>query len=222
MNPLLKKEIRLLLPSWIVAVLLALSPAWASEHTGIPLVLLFIGLAMLALTTFGRETSLNTFSSLLAQPAERILIWRTKLSVLAGAFLTVCGLWLTSFVISRYAKDYSSNASYGYFIPVCLIITATFTGGLWTTLLLRQLAGAFWLTLLMPVVLFSVVFFAPSESSRTSITQSADFCLRAGCIFARRTWVGLAGSFRFPNGKSFRRGRSMLFQPEIGDRLSRC
>ena len=58
--------------------------------------------------------------------------------------------------------------SYNLFITVCLIATATFTGGLWTTLLLRQLAGAFWLTLLVPATLsgFSGIFLAGSESDQ--------------------------------------------------------
>ena len=62
--------------------------------------LLFFGLTIMALTTIGRETSLNTFSLLLAQPAERMRIWQTKLSVLAGAFLIVFVVWLAAFGIA--------------------------------------------------------------------------------------------------------------------------
>ena len=97
MNPLVKKEIRLLLPSWIVAMLLALVQGITRPYDFYVACLLFFGLTMMALTTIGRETSLNTFSLLLSQPAERIRIWQTKLSVLAVAFLTVFVVWLAAF-----------------------------------------------------------------------------------------------------------------------------
>jgi ABC-type transport system involved in multi-copper enzyme maturation permease subunit len=169
MNALVKKEIRLLLPSWIVAMLLALVQAITRPYDFYVASLLFFGLTIMALTTFGRETSLNTFSLLLAQPAERMRIWQTKLSVLAVAFLTVFVSWLVCFFISGFLHVFATNDydSYNLFITVCLIATATFTGGLWTTLLLRQLAGAFWLTLLVPAVLSgcSAVFLAESQSN---------------------------------------------------------
>ena len=100
MNPLVKKEIRLLLPSWIVAVLLAMVQAITRPYDFYVASLLFFGLTIMALTTIGRETSLNTFSLLLAQPAERMRIWQTKLSVLAGAFLIVFVVWLVAFGIA--------------------------------------------------------------------------------------------------------------------------
>src|ERR1039457_6706923 len=100
MNPLVKKEIRLLLPSFIVAVLLAMVQAITRPYDFYVTSLLFFGLTIMALTTIGREASLNTFSSLVALPAERIRIWTTKLSVLAAAFLTVFLVWLAAFGIA--------------------------------------------------------------------------------------------------------------------------
>ncbi len=158
MNPLVKKEIRLLLPSWTVAVLLALVQAVTRQNFYVTS-LLFFGLTIMALTTVGREASLNTFSSLIALPAERSRIWETKLSVLAGAYLTVLLVWLAAFGIAFLHSNVdvsdreNSYNSYNLFITVCLLAAATFTGGLWTTLLLRQLAGAFWLTFLVPATL---------------------------------------------------------------------
>ncbi len=174
MNPLVKKEIRLLLPSWSVAMLLSLVQAFTRPYDFYVASLLFFGLTIMSLTTIGRETSLNTFSSVLAQPAERIRIWQTKLSVLAIGFLTVFVVWLLAFGIAFFNSNVNASAtesSYNLFITICLIATATFTGGLWTTLLLRQIAGAFWLTLLVPAVLsgFSAVFFAQSDSDSTII-----------------------------------------------------
>ncbi len=80
--------------------------------------------------------------------------------------------------------------SYNLFITICLIATATFTGGLWTTLLLRQLAGAFWLTLLVPATLsgFSGIFLANSESSYLVIAVLSvviGVYSLAGFLFAR-------------------------------------
>jgi hypothetical protein len=217
MNALVKKEIRLLLPSWSVAVLLAPVQAIIRPYNFYAACLLFFGLAIMALTTFGRETSLNTFSLLLAQPAERMRVWQTKLSVLAVAFLTVFGVWLVAF---RIAFLYSNvdvpdqASSYNLFITICLIATATFTGGLWTTLLLRQLAAAFWLTLLVPAVLsgFAGGFLAPSQSNNTVIAvlcvvfaiYSVGGFLFARWLFFRAQDVGWSGGvLTLPEWKLF-------------------
>ena len=205
MKAFVKKEIRLLLPSWIVAMLLALVQAITRPYDFYVACLLFFGLTIMALTTFGRETSLNTFSLLLAQPAERMRIWQTKLSVLAVAFLTVFVSWLVCFFISGFLHVFATNDydSYNLFITVCLIATATFTGGLWTTLLLRQIAGAFWLTLLVPAVLSGVatVFLAQNESNNTIIAvlcvvfalYSVGGFLFARWLFFRAQDVGWSG-----------------------------
>jgi ABC-type transport system involved in multi-copper enzyme maturation permease subunit len=215
MNALVKKEIRLLLPSWIVAMLLALVQAIARPYDFYVASLLFFGLTIMALTTFGRETSLNTFSLLLAQPAERMRIWQTKISVLAVAFLTVFVLWLVCFFISTF-QGFATNDydDYNLFITICLIATATFTGGLWTTLLLRQVAGAFWLTLLVPAVLsgFSAVFLAQSQSNSTVIAvlcvvfaiYSVGGFLFARWLFFRAQDVGWSGGvISLPEWKFF-------------------
>lgn len=174
MNALVKKEIRLLLPSWIAAMLLALPPVCTRADDGIPVFLLFLGMAMMALTSIGRETSLNTFSSLLAQPAERIRIWTTKLSILTIAFSTVFVTWHLAIIFSF--KDYGGRiadpeASEAVLIAGSLVLVSAFTGGLWATLLLRQIAGAFWLTLLVPAVLagFTAAFLAENGSNYTVI-----------------------------------------------------
>ncbi len=158
MNALVKKEIRLLLPSGGAAVLLAMVQAITQPFDFYVAWLMFFGLAIMALTTMGREASLNTFSLLLAQPAERIRVWSVKLTVLAAAFLIVLMVWLVALgiALSRRtvidASDPQNRPDYLFYMG-CFIAMATFTGGLWTTLLLRQLAGAFWLTLLVPATL---------------------------------------------------------------------
>ena len=217
MNALVKKEIRLLLPSWMVAMLLALVQAITRPYDFYVACLLFFGLTIMALTTIGRETSLNTFSLLLSQPAERRHIWQTKLSVLAVAFLTIFSVWLAAFGIAfkNFHVDASDRASsYYLFITICLIATATFTGGLWTTLLLRQIAGAFWLTLLVPAVLsgFSGGFLTPSQSNNTVIAvlcvvfaiYSVGGFLFARWLFFRAQDVGWSGGvISLPEWKFF-------------------
>lgn len=193
MNALVKKEIRLLFPSWTVAMLLALVQGITRPYDFYAASLVFFGLTLMALTTIGREASLNTFSSLVALPAERIRIWTTKLSVLATAFLIVFLVWLAAFslAILRSNLDVSGRQdSYNLFIAICLIATATFTGGLWTTLLLRQLAGSFWLTLLVPATLsgFSGIFLVDSESDSLVIAVLSvviGVYSVAGFLFAR-------------------------------------
>jgi hypothetical protein len=205
MNALVKKEIHLLLPGWSVAMLLAMVQGITQPYDFYVAMLLFFGLTIMALTTIGREASLNTFSSLLlAQPAERIRVWKIKLSVLAGAFLTVFLTWLVAFGMAYHTAIGSAYTvrvdasdvenSYNLFITICLIAAATFTGGLWTTLLLRQLAGAFWLTLLVPATLsgFSGIFLADSESSNFVIAVLSvviGVYSIAGFLFAR--WLFL-------------------------------
>ena len=220
MNALVKKEIRLLLPSWIVAVLLAMVQAITRPYDFYVASLLFFGLTMMALTTIGRETSLNTFSSLLAQPTERLRIWQTKISVLAGAFLSVFAVWLAAFGIAFFNSNVDANDrenSYNLFITISLIATATFTGGLWATLLLRQIAGAFWLTLLVPAVLagFTAAFLAENHSDNALI---AVLCVVLGIysvggfLFARwlffraqdAGWTG--GIIALPQWKFFAAG----------------
>jgi ABC-type transport system involved in multi-copper enzyme maturation permease subunit len=217
MSALVKKEIRLLLPSWVVATLLALPPICTRSDDGIPVFLLFMGMIMMALTSIGREISLSTFSSLLAQPAERTRIWQTKISVLAAAFLAVFIVWRLAIIFSF--KDYGGReadpeASAAVLIAGSLVLVSAFTGGLWATLLLRQIAGAFWLALLTPAVLagFTAAFLAENYSDQTVIavlcvvlgTYSVGGFLLARWLFFRAQDVGWTGGIiALPEWKLF-------------------
>ena len=195
MNALIKKEIRLLLPAWIVAMLLAILPACTRADDEIPVFLLGFGLTMMALTTIGRESSLNTFSTMLAQPAERLRFWKTKLSVLSAAFLTVFLLWLVAFVFSWWTRGGSDLVPEHILIAACLIATATFTGGLWATLLLRQIAGAFWLTLVVPAVLSGLT------AAFLEVFDSELYVIAALCVI---TGIYSVGGFLFARWLFFR------------------
>jgi len=217
MNAIIKKEIRLLLPAFVVAVLLAMVQAITRPYDFYVASLLFFGLTIMALSSIGRETGLNTFSSLLSQPAERIRIWQIKLSVLTAAFLAVFVVWLAAYGIAYHNSNVDESDrgdSYNLFITICLIGAATFTGGLWTTLLLRQVASAFWLTLLVPATLsgVSAIFLANAESSSLVIAVLSlviGIYSIAGFLFARRLYfraqdVGWSGGvITLPEWKLF-------------------
>lgn len=219
MSQLVKKEIRLLLPSFIAAVLMAMVQAITRPFDFYIASLLFFGLTIMALTTIGRESSLNTFSLLMSQPAERRRIWQTKLSVLAVAFLIVFFVWLGAFGVAFFNSSVDADAaenSYNLFIAICLIATATFTGGLWTTLLLRQIAGAFWLTLLVPAVLTGLTagFLAENHSNNAVIAvlcvvlgiYSVGGFLFARWLFFHAQDVGWSGgNLELPEWKIFAR-----------------
>jgi ABC-type transport system involved in multi-copper enzyme maturation permease subunit len=105
MNTLIKKEIRLLLPMWIVAMLLTLFPipiwgiAGSREMFDIPIPFFafILGLLLLGITSFGQEFASGTFTNLLSQPLERRRIWFAKTGVLAAAFALV---WLVGLAFS--------------------------------------------------------------------------------------------------------------------------
>ncbi|MBW8863897.1 MAG: hypothetical protein JF609_03050 [Verrucomicrobia bacterium] len=187
-------------------MLLALPSVCTRADDGIPIFLLLFGMALMALTSIGRETSLNTFSQLLAQPAERMRIWQIKLSVLALAFLAVFSVWRLATMLSF--KDYGGStadteATEAVLVAGCLGIVATFSGGLWATLLLRQVAGAFWLTVLVPATLagFTAAFLSQTESAGNVIAAlcvilgvySVGGFLFARWLFFRAQDVGWTG-----------------------------
>src|SRR5262245_59513206 len=102
MKTLVKKEARLLLPAFASAFLLAALPGrLLPSDFGGPGPLGFgafcFGAIMLALSPFGREFGLNTFTLILAQPSARTRIWWTKTAVLATALVTVLVVWWLSY-----------------------------------------------------------------------------------------------------------------------------
>src|SRR6266436_6738874 len=105
MTPIVAKEIRLLLPAYGMALLLAIVPIWlVPGDPGAATIFSFcFGAVILALSSLGREFALRTFPLQLAQPLERSRIWWTKISVLAIAMITVMAAWLLSLTSARFA-----------------------------------------------------------------------------------------------------------------------
>lgn len=166
MNALLKKEIRLLLPSWVATLPLAFAPIVlppAGGITGIAVLLACFGLVMLvmmAVNSAGREFSLGTFSPLLAQPWPRTRTWWTKVSVLALAQLIVVSIWCAC-LSTRFAWYRQIPGTHwqqlAFMVCVFTAVLAAYSGGLWTSLLFRQVAPAFLMALLVPAALFALV-----------------------------------------------------------------
>lgn len=196
MNALVKKEIRLLLPAWITAMLLVFAPIpigmmiegdCATEVTAVRLAFA-VGVAsvILGLTGFGREVSSRTFSLLLAQPRSRRELWRAKIGVLMAALIPL-GLFLV-LVHQVFVPRPMVSSSIRQTIAMvwALTICATVTGGLWTTLLFRQLIAAFWISVVVPFAIFAAAMQPEDESTRGRLATVLLLAYSvAGYLFAR-------------------------------------
>lgn len=165
MNALIKKEIRLILPAWIAAMLLVaivLPLLQLSSLNNIPYNPDFLpfpfllGILFLSLASFGQEFSHKTFSILLSQPIPRNRIWLVKIAVLAIAYASVLLTLYICYKIYFYLRPI-------YNIPFPIDILTIYglvilSGGLWATMLLRQITGAFWISILTPGFLIVMLF----------------------------------------------------------------
>ncbi len=156
MNALVRKEIRLVWPAWVAALCLAVLPPHLSEYgpdTWRAWLYLFgIGVAALSVVPLGRELSLGTFSNLLAQPVERRRLWRVKFSVLAVALGSV---W-AGFVLSSPMRAFQwAEAATWHEVSALagLLALLAFSGGLWTTLLLRHTVASILVTVMTPLII---------------------------------------------------------------------
>ena len=165
MNVLVKKEIRLLRPVWLAVLILEVALPWMcpdrEEVIGLAPVAFFFGMVLLAIEPFGREFSLGTFASLMAQPMARRQVWQTKITVLFSAaalifaaYLVSCELRLHLDVTAQHAGWWRESSFPGFpqaMLASAAVLCLALVGGLWTVLLLRQIASAFWITFLAPV-----------------------------------------------------------------------
>jgi alpha-tubulin suppressor-like RCC1 family protein len=168
MNAFVRKEVRLLLPNFIIGLLLAFSVLVYADVLGeitgfriwfaiVPTVLCPALVVMLALDSFGRELNAGTFSNLLAQPMSRQKIWRTKTSLLAAGIALIWCVWIVCFSFSYVLHGDGHGDWLEAVMGSGLFALAVFAGGLWTVLLFRQVAAAFWFTVLTPGVLLIVI-----------------------------------------------------------------
>ncbi len=170
-SPLLAKEIRLLRPAFYAALLLAVVPVWflgqffpglergeSVEYISVPL---WLGGLLLALSAFGREFGLNTFPLLLAQPLNRSRVWQTKVFVaVGGLLLTFVAADLSYAVWQANYSNYQATSwvlRNGGWTGLAVTLLVLLASGLWTSLLLRQLVAAFWVALLVPLLILAFV-----------------------------------------------------------------
>lgn len=204
MNAYLRKEIRLLLPSFLTALLLSFSvwliPLEGSRTSGwrealflFPCLLCPVIFVMTALDSFGREVGSGTFSNLLVQPISRPRIWGTK-TLLLGAALGIifCSWWLSYLLHVHVPRSPTNPELHGLAFGTSLFALAVFAGGQWAVLLFRQVAAAFWVTLIVPGALaMAVIGLTTKHPERTEpllLAVFAIYCL-AGVSLSR--WLFL-------------------------------
>lgn len=181
MNALVQKEVRLLLPSFVIGLLLTFSvlliPGEPDSAPGIRSILVIFPfllcpaiVVMMALDSVGRELSAGTFSSLLAQPISRARIWWTKALLLAAAIVSVWAAWWLSLLNN---KSFTMNPKelHEAFVTTVLFALVAYSGGLWTVLLLRHVAAAFWLTLLIPAALAMFTAYVTEKYGSAGFTE---------------------------------------------------
>jgi hypothetical protein len=245
MNPLIKKEIRLLLPAWAAAMALVIFQISipvpfgflaGAPDIGAPFGLI-LGFLLLSVASFGQELSSGSLASLLSQPMERRRIWATKIKMLAVAFVSVLFAWAVPkeiyFMMRLGAYPMPPNPDFPIGLEKHLILFALtmFSGGLWTTLLVRQVVASFALTLLVPLALdFSVGMVSGLANWPEAIGERAGFWILiaysiAGFFWARRLFLQAqdtqrtGGNFIFPwrgrsvehTASSFRLPRERFF-----------
>ncbi len=161
MNPLLTKEVRLLFPAWIAALLLVVVSIlavprvelneWENWFTSLPLATLTLGIVLVAVSSFAREFMQQTFQLILSQPVARAELWQNKIRTLGIASFSV---WLVFWVLLSAFHGFSPQMG---FLSLAAAATVASTG-LWVSLLFRHAAGAFCLSLLV-VILFSFLLY---------------------------------------------------------------
>jgi hypothetical protein len=192
MNALVKKEIRQLLPNFLLGLLLAFSvwliPAKSitDAHLGLnalPFICCPVVLVMMMLDSFGHEMSAGTFFLLLSQPVPRTRVWWTKTLLLAAAALFIWLVWCISYYLHDPYKLEPVELR-DMFVGLGLFILAVYSGGLWTVLLFRQVAAAFWFTVLVPAGLLLAV---------SKLFENYPDEVQFWVLFAGFTLYGIAG-----------------------------
>ncbi len=231
MNALIRKEIRLILPAWIMAMVLATLPVWIVwpgpgfllfQNLGLMVFAPFaLGVLLLSITPFGQELNLGTFSVLLSQPVSRSRLWMVKTIVLAVALgCAFIALYISNHIrvdsmlqtmkytvwrnaFSRPGQDHQyflklmadarRSAAQDTLMTGGLAVLAGLAGGLWTTLLFRQVTAAFWLTGLVPLGLSLLIGKVLGDFPDT-IAQAGLFIVlgaysAAGFVWAKRLFL---------------------------------
>jgi len=190
MNTLLRKEFRLLLPALVATVVMVVVPTWGTHFAWFArngwmvgmaaLVCFTFGILFLALSPFGQEISLGTFSLMLAQPRPRQEIWWVKMGALGATValsLAVLGLsWYLrgkGTVIMAGVPFSNTLRGVGPLLGMAALAALVMaSGGLWTTLVFRQVTAAFWFSLLVPAAIFTAVEFVTVDGGTIVLREA--------------------------------------------------
>jgi hypothetical protein len=222
MSLLARKELRLLLPAWIAALAAASMPLWIGQDFLAVAVICFLLTALfLGLTPFGQEMNWGTFGLLLSQPERRERFWKIKSGLLAFAMLSAWALLVLSWwIASRHMERWNTTVFNSFSDMIkgsgCMALAA-FSGGLWTTLLLREMTTAFFTSVLVPTVIqgaFAVIlWFAGCQESQAVTFNYVVVAVYAvaGYFLARRLFMR-AQDVAWTGGQiSLASGRGNLF-----------
>jgi ABC-type Na+ efflux pump permease subunit len=201
MNPLVKKEIRLLLQSFLIGVALTFGNLFLKgEQVGFNALVVVVSFfscsaiaVFMALNSFGAEISSGTFSMLLAQPISRRRIWWTK-TLLLGAALLIGGLLWCLILYLRFevlGHPRGLGDFEDIFIGTWLFLLVIYSGALWTVLLFRQMAAAFWFTILIPAALLMTVGYLEDYPDRVPTALVIVFTVYAIAGFWLARWLFL-------------------------------
>jgi hypothetical protein len=234
MSVLVRKEIRLLAPAWIAALAAATMPLWfgqdRQDSRGLSLPCFGLALVFLGLTTLGKEMSWGTFGLLLSQPEKRERFWSVKVGLLQGAVLSAWAVFAFCWWLCYRHADQWFLSNFGSFADMAgatgLLALLAFSGGLWSTLLLRDVMTAFFAAVLVPSAIYGATTVLCSifweDAPRVILFLPLEIYAVAGFYAARRLFLR-AQDVAWSGGQiSLATGRARVFRrPAFGFRKKR-
>lgn len=193
--PWIRKEVRLLLPNFVIAVLLLVvtgiklsDKSYRPEFLVIvaPMFICPIVALLLCLDSFGRELSAGTFSGLLSLPVSRHRIWWTKVLLLLSCMASLWWGWWKVFSGLRVEASIDPVAPMVWSVALS---ACAFSGGLLWVNALRQVAAAFWISLLAPLTLILITL-------RLLDTESPHETTVIGAVLLSYSVIGFLTAYR--------------------------
>ena len=166
-----KKELRLLFPEWITALVLASTPLalFLFGLTGlqsITLLFLAIGCVWLATGVLGKENNIGTLESMLSLPITRQQIWRRKCFIAFTTIGTTMAIFLVCLGLTNlWAPLGATNPDFSeYLEAIGLILLCSIGPAFFFTSFQCRFHEAFWITLLTPVGFVVAIVMATPDS----------------------------------------------------------
>ncbi len=142
--PLVGKELRVLMPVWLLTMaVLLLSTLGANPEPGVAVAIAInvLGCLVLGATVFGHEFNHRTLPLLLAQPVTRPAVWRAKMGILL-ALVLIASLSTAAVVVVGGTRVPMNDLESFLLVVGCTALSAVGVAP-WLTLLTRStLAGA--------------------------------------------------------------------------------